>query len=307
MKNTLSIILNTLITLNLAAIALHAALGDLDPTFDGDGIVITRVEPFTNYANAVAIQTDGKIIAVGFTTSGSAIVRYNASGSLDNTFNGSGIATLPDGAANGVAIQTDGKIIVVGHNGDSANLDFKVLRYNTNGTLDTTFDGDGIMTTAVGSGYDVAYSIAIQTDGKIVVSGRADSDPVFTTSFAIVRYNTDGTLDTTFDSDGIVIVPGPGNAITDSLKFRRTARLSSGIIFITVPPIFLRFFAITPTVRSTHRSMATGRFLRLSGLMSNMRRWLYKRMERSSLGPVVTPARPPDTISGSFVTTRTAR
>ena len=76
------------------------------------------------------------------------------------------------------------------------------MRYNTDGTLDTSFDSDGKVTTAIGSGNDDACSVAIQSDGKIVVAG--DSNNGSNDDFALVRYNTDGTLDTSFDSDGKV-------------------------------------------------------------------------------------------------------
>ncbi len=223
---------------NEAAIALESGVtplaqpGDLDFTFSGDGIVITAATTSINYANAVAIQTDGKIVAVGFgitdTHNAFTIVRYNPDGSLDSTFNGNGISTTVVGTANAIAIQPDGKIVVVGHDSNGANLDFKVVRFNANGTLDGTFDSDGMVTTPVLSGSDVAYSVAIQTNGKIVVSGRSDSDPVFVTSFAMVRYNADGSLDGTFDVDGIVIVPGPGNAITDSLAIQADGKIVLG-------------------------------------------------------------------------------
>ncbi len=205
--------------------------GQLDTTFGTNGMVITQVTPnaVPSYVNGVAIQTDGKIVTVGFgltaTDNAFTVVRYNQNGSLDSTFNGTGISTAVVGTPNAVAIQTDGKIIVVGHNANPANLDFRVVRFNANGTLDAAFDGDGEVTTPIGDGYDVAYAVAIQTDGKIVVSGRSDSNPVFVTSFAIVRYNTNGSLDTTFDSDGIVITPGPGNAITDSLAIQTDGKI----------------------------------------------------------------------------------
>ena len=211
--------------LGLANVTLCPAQpGTLDTTFGNNGIVTTPVTPFTNLVNAVAIQPDGKIIAVG-TGGGMAVLRYNANGSPDTSFNGTGRAEPTGGDALGVAIQPDGKIVVVGNNADPMNVDFKVVRYNANGTFDTSFDSDGIVVTPVREATDAAYAVAIQTDGKIVVSGRSDSNPVFVTSFAIVRYNTNGSLDTTFDTDGIVITPGPGNAITDSLAIQPDGKI----------------------------------------------------------------------------------
>ena len=100
-----------------------------------------------------------------------------------------------------VAIQSDGKIVAAGYSYNGSNNDFALVRYNTDGSLDTSFDSDGKVTTAIGSGNDYAYSVAIQSDGKIVAAGQYNGS---NDDFALVRYNTDGSLDTNFDSDGKV-------------------------------------------------------------------------------------------------------
>ncbi len=74
------------------------------------------------------------------------------------------------------------------------------MRYNTNGSLDTSFDGDGRVTTPIGASQDIAESIVIQSDGKIVVAGRSSNGS--NDDFAVVRYNSNGSLDTSFDGDG---------------------------------------------------------------------------------------------------------
>ena len=101
-----------------------------------------------------------------------------------------------------VAIQSDGKIVAAGDSNNGSNSDFALVRYNTDGSLDTSFDSDGKVTTAIGSGTDEAYSVAIQSDGKIVAAGYSNNGS--NNDFALVRYNTDGSLDTSFDSDGKV-------------------------------------------------------------------------------------------------------
>ena len=101
-----------------------------------------------------------------------------------------------------VAIQSDGKIVAAGYSNNGSNWDFALVRYNTDGSLDTNFDSDGKVTTAIGSGNDYAWSVTIQSDGKIVAAG--DSNNGSNNDFALVRYNTDGSLDTSFDSDGKV-------------------------------------------------------------------------------------------------------
>ena len=187
---------------------LMAADGDLDTSFGVDGIVITDLGSVADYANSVAIQSDGKIIAAGQNYDSSihkydfALVRYDTNGTPDTSFGTDGIVITSLGIGNdkakSVAIQNDGKIVVVGENND----DFGVVRYNTDGSPDSSFGLDGIVTTPVGANSDYANSVAIQSDGKIVVAGYIyDSSYVF----ALVRYDTNGTLDTTFGNEGKVI------------------------------------------------------------------------------------------------------
>ena len=186
----------------------YNADGTLDTTFDGDGRSIIDHGSWSNEFGAVTLQTDGKIVAAGWSNLGAdhefAVVRYNSNGSLDTTFDGDGIATTNfntnDDQADGVAIQTDGKIVVAGRSNNGSNDDFAVARFNSNGSLDTTFDTDGMLTTNF-SGQDRARDLALQTDGKIVVIGQIGSGGA---DIGLARYNTNGSLDTTFDGDGKV-------------------------------------------------------------------------------------------------------
>ncbi len=188
--------------------------GSLDNSFDTDGIAITQVW-YHDAVNALALQSDGKIIAAGLSLNFNydldvALARYNTDGSLDNTFDNDGIVTTVIGAstdiANAVAIQPDGKIVIAGVTYNGFDFDFALVRYNANGSLDNTFDTDGIVTTIIGPYEDYAYAIAIQSDEKIVVAGGAANFNSLT-DIALVRYNTNGSLDSAFDSDGIVITP----------------------------------------------------------------------------------------------------
>jgi uncharacterized delta-60 repeat protein len=195
--------------------------GDLDPTFDGDGKVTTHFI-FTDEARGVAIQGDGKIVAAGVaicdpcaspaTPHDFALARYNGDGSLDPTFDGDGKARtdfdLTEDEAFAVAIQGDGKIVAAGStNGPSAH-DFAVARYNADGSLDPTFDLDGKVTTDFAGGNDRARAVAIQADGKIVVAGVAFSSACLpcngpaSDNFGVARYNPDGSLDLTFGFGG---------------------------------------------------------------------------------------------------------
>jgi uncharacterized delta-60 repeat protein len=193
--------------------------GSLDTSFGSGGKVTTPVGTASitphDEAYSVVIQPDGKIVAAGYARmSGTdydfAVVRYETNGSLDTSFGAGGKVTTPvgpstaDDRASAVALQTDGKILAVGSGGGSYG-DIAVVRYNMNGSLDTSFgpSGSGIVTTPVGTTYDVGRAVATQTDGKIVVAGYFVNSS-FGQDFAIVRYDTNGSLDTSFDSDGKV-------------------------------------------------------------------------------------------------------
>ncbi|MEQ1902744.1 MAG: DUF4347 domain-containing protein, partial [Pirellulaceae bacterium] len=194
------------------AVVRFNANGTLDTSFDGDGIALIDLAGGHDYANGIAVQTDGKILLGGYATVAGnedfALVRLNASGSLDTSFDTDGKVTTAIGAgvdrANGLALQSDGKVVLVGYSHNGTNEDVAIVRYNTNGSLDTSFDSDGKRTVAVGSGYDVANAVALQTDGKIVVAG--DSLIGATPDFTVLRFNTDGSLDTSFDTDGIATI-----------------------------------------------------------------------------------------------------
>lgn len=130
-----------------------------------------------------------------------------APGDLDTTFGGGG--QLNNGFQNlsgyerddrlhGITIQSNGKIVAVGYSSNGSNTDFALMRYNTDGLLDTTFSGDGMLLTNLG-GVDQAYDVAVQSN-KIVAVGRKCMNNVC--DVALARYNTRGTLDTTFSGDG---------------------------------------------------------------------------------------------------------
>ncbi len=187
-----------------------AAPGDLDPTFGGDGIVLTDIGNGTgtiDVLHAIAVQPDGMIVAVGDSQNNFAVARYVTDGDLDPTFGGDGTVVTPIGVSDdeafGVAIQSDDKVVVVGRSiQNNLGYDFAVARYETDGDLDPTFGGgDGLVTTALHLGDDYAIDVAVQPDGGIVAAGFTGGDT--NTKFAIVRYESDGDLDPTFSGDGI--------------------------------------------------------------------------------------------------------
>lgn len=199
-----AILLFGLAALPLLLTQVEAAAGALDSTFGTGGKVVTHLSNGDDRASAVAVQSDGKIVAAGYANGVDfAVVRYNTNGSLDTSFNGTGIVVTDiaghEDFGRAIAIQSDGKIVVAGESNNGTDSDFAVVRYNPNGSLDTTFDGDGKVTTAIGSFNDEARAMAIQSDGKIIVAGDSNISGL---DFSLVRYNTDGSLDTSFDGDG---------------------------------------------------------------------------------------------------------
>ncbi len=204
--------------------------GTIDGTFGAGGIVKTNFNNSTDCIDAVAVQTDGKIVAAGYYFNGSyfhfALARYNSNGTLDATFGTGGKVTTDltafDDLARAIALQTDGKIVVAGE----ANADFGLARYNADGSLDTTFDADGKVVTSINL-FDSAYDVAIQSDGKIVAAGEAGSGT--NSDFAVIRYGTNGSLDATFDGDGVAVTPiGSGDEFASSVAIQSGGQIIVG-------------------------------------------------------------------------------
>jgi uncharacterized delta-60 repeat protein len=194
--------------------------GSLDTSFGNGGIVTTSFPGQGSYAFALALQPDGKIIAAGtdfvnFTNDDSsntdfALARYNPDGTPDTTFSGDGqVATDFDGFnddAFSILIQPDGKLVAVGSAKNPANFyDFATTRYLSNGTIDSTFGVAGKVRTDFGDhNFDQARSAVLQGDGKIVAAGFAISQNGLVQNFAVARYSSNGILDTSFSTDGMM-------------------------------------------------------------------------------------------------------
>ncbi len=177
--------------------------GSLDTSFDIDGKVMTDFASSDDRGYSVIVQADGKILVAGWGGGNFGLVRYNANGSLDTSFDIDGRVTTNIGGQSygqGITLQPDGKILVAGtsYNGHT----FALARYNVDGSLDRNFDTDGVVTTAFGGGWDWGYSVTVQADGKILVAGETIING--SRDFALARYNTNGSLDTSFDTDGKV-------------------------------------------------------------------------------------------------------
>ena len=176
--------------------------GQITTAFFGAGL--------NDSAFASVLQPDGKIVLAGqaFSNTGSyfGVARYNPNGSLDPSFGAGGKATSQlnggDGA-HAVALQPDGKVVVAGSTEGSGGLDFRVARLNTDGSLDNSFGGNGSVAIDFQNSFDNAMAVAIQSDGKIVVSGYTESSG--TSNIAVSRCNQNGSLDATFGSGGKVV------------------------------------------------------------------------------------------------------
>jgi uncharacterized delta-60 repeat protein len=187
--------------------------GSLDATFGGDGSTSTAIGAARDQARGIAIQSDGRYVMAGLSDTGGlnndfAVARFNLDGSLDTSFSGDGKQTTAfagDDKAYGLALQADGRIVVAGTETSGIDTNIALVRYNTDGSLDTTFDVDGKLTLALGTGgssfelADKANAVAIQSNGKFVVAGSSYFH------YLLLRYNADGTLDTSFSGDGKVI------------------------------------------------------------------------------------------------------
>ncbi len=191
------------------AVARFNVNGTVDTSFGQDGVALfafgTRVQ---DEAFAVGVQKDGKIVVAGASFTAAAVARLNIDGSLDPSFDadgraGTSFAPPAPSEARALAIQKDGRIVLAGWSRLGGLENFGLARFNADGSLDPSFDGDGRLSTDFGPGnQDRAHALALQKDGRIVAAGFTQSAPG--THFALVRYQRSGVLDRSFDSDGLV-------------------------------------------------------------------------------------------------------
>jgi len=195
-----------------------AAPGDFDPSFDADGRVLTHFGGFEG-ANALIVQSDGKLVAGGDSTAISsndfALARYNPDGSLDSSF-GTGGRVLTAFGGQDVIIalvqQADGKLVAAGVLNVGGGQDLALLRYHPDGSVDTSFGVAGLVLIEFGGSGKFARALIQQLDGKLVVAGRtriggSDSPG----DFALARYNPEGSPDTGFGVGGRVLTDFGGN------------------------------------------------------------------------------------------------
>ena len=188
--------------------------GSLDLTFGFGGRSLVTLDSVDAYGQAVAVQKDGKIVVVGYTeglpSSEALVMRFTEKGNLDLQFGTAGIVStrIPQQYVKGVssmALQNDGKIILAGYVADNLSKALLLIRLDTLGRLDTSFNHSGIILSNILGKPTKIYGMGLQKDGKIVLTGciekaTADAD------LLMLRYNPDGSLDPAFDGDGMVVL-----------------------------------------------------------------------------------------------------
>src|SRR5436190_3031392 len=207
--------------------------GSLDQTFGNNGSVQTTFGDPAAEGNDVVLQPDGKIIVVGFSGAGSytdlnnfALVRFNADGSLDQSFGSGGKIKSASGIATSAVLQADGKILVGGTYNTGSSHGFMLARYNPNGTLDTTFGSSGVVTTAIGNGDAFSFGIGLLTDGRIVLGGYSATTQDH--DFTVACYNANGTLDQTFGTGGVATTDFSGS--TDDIAYALAVQRDNKIV-----------------------------------------------------------------------------
>jgi uncharacterized delta-60 repeat protein len=189
--------------------------GAVDTSFNG-GPQLTSVGDGEDYAFAMAVAPDGKVVTVGRTATNAggtdiAITRHLRDGTLDATFGQGGkvVTAIAPGRgadeARAVLVEPDGKIVIGGYtDATGTNKDFLVARYNVDGSLDAGFGNGGRTITDIGHGTDQVYALARQADGKIVAGGSAAFAQTTGQDFALMRYDSHGVPDAGFGTNGIV-------------------------------------------------------------------------------------------------------
>jgi uncharacterized delta-60 repeat protein len=188
--------------------------GTLDAGFGTNGAYIYDGGHGNDGAYAIAVQSDNKILLAGDSSNGSdgdvIVLRLDTDGSLDTNFGTNGIYTYDSG--NGydsvidLLVQSDGRIVMCGSCSNGTDNDLLVIRLNANGAPDTTFGTNGVAIYDGGNSHDSALRLTVQNDGKILVTGGSSNDTVY--DIIVARFNTNGILDTSFGTGGIVLYDG---------------------------------------------------------------------------------------------------
>jgi uncharacterized delta-60 repeat protein len=192
------------------ALVRYSTGGVLDTTFGGPalGKVTTDITGGVDNGRNIAIESGGTILVTGTITLAGDVVlenlgaaRYTANGVLDNSLDVDGKLVIAGRSlGDGLALQPDGKLLVAGSMPVGGVRQFAVMRLLVNGAQDPSFGTAGLATVGFSTNSDFGRSVALQADGKVLVSGQASngSNP----DFALARFSANGVLDTSFDGDG---------------------------------------------------------------------------------------------------------
>ncbi len=209
-------------------VARYNSNGTLDTSFDTDGYTTPTLLDWSSGVTGLRVQPDGKVIIASSTTTGDnfGMMRYNVNGSVDTSFGTGGLVTtvMGTGISDILSIEllADGRIIAGGTASNGTNRDFALARYNTDGSLDTSFDGDGKLLTPVGAGEDYLQEIVVQPDGKIVAAGFSHNGTNY--DFSFVRWNSDGPVDSTYGTNGKTIINLGNTEMTSGLALDSLGR-----------------------------------------------------------------------------------
>jgi uncharacterized delta-60 repeat protein len=248
----------------IAALALllchasHAQAGTLDTSFGvGGGMLVSPTSQYDS-PNKVFILPNGKILIAGngiwvsfhIYSPTPILIRLNPDGMPDSTFGTNGSGSVNTQLGNFYALDTilqpDGKIVMVGGANMSWNTparDFAIIRFNSDGSRDTSFGTNGLVITGIGGSYDTAVGVVYLPDGKLLVSGFTYGTQTSPGAIDFVRYNADGTLDQTFGEGGIIYYLT--GSINSTPGISGMVRLPDGKLLINAPGYFARFNADT--------------------------------------------------------------
>ena len=180
--------------------------GSLDSNFGNQGKVLIDFNGADEVASSVEILADGRILVAGRSGDQIELARYTSTGAVDTSFGVSGKITTSVGnsaTASSFTLQADGKILVAGSASNGSNDDFALVRYSSEGVLDASFNGTGIVTTDFQSNQDGVDGVTIQSDGKIVVAGYT-GNALGNYDFVVARYNINGSVDSSYGNNGKV-------------------------------------------------------------------------------------------------------
>ena len=224
----------------------------VDTTFGTGGVAVVHSDGNNDSAESVAVQPDGKIVAVGYfgdeasgqspTDEQFVVARFNADGTVDTSFGGTGVLT-PSFGANGatprnaeghaVLLRSDGEILAAGYSATGSNGAMQTALwpcYRAHGTLDPAFGSGGLVAQNVTGGPESVFDIAFQADGKIVAAGTPTSPDVGTPAFLVERFNADGSVDQAFGTNGaaVSVFSGAATASANSIAMEDNGRIVLG-------------------------------------------------------------------------------